>query len=573
MATRNAAKFQRPEGRADFDRARSACKAMLAEASPEEVLKAIARLDHELDDGIYKVKGDLLGSVLCWKPDDRALSAWIYDQHCEFAELARRAADIFERRLGCDDTRTVRLIATAFVHWGEAAKWVVGRRQRYDYGWMHWLMRMAMAHSRHVDQFDVRLDGRPRRVSIEALYFRTLLLDRFAGGNLTRQQIEVLDAWLWEWADALHGHTAYPGAPTLRADLDGKGGLRHGRRRDEGPSLYLPVPPLEAKRQATIREFHRGRIVPSVGIASDFRVEEHVAVLEQLHAFFQTKQEENEPREKRQPTASAYVEVWIGLSEILSRGLKSLEAKTPLDIAAKGSSVNMDHRVRQVQFADENESSRRTLRLVDVGGNGFGFETSEKDAMGIGVGDLIGMRLGDDEPCVLGRVVRRVPGQVEGQVIVGVDTITRAPQAITLARTQPQNRPDDEDVYIYVPGAEDSGAHDAFLVPEKIVIDGNSHDARIGDDVFTLQFNRVRRKGRGWTLAGFEIVEAKRLPPEAATDAETETDASASPLFYDLVPKAETPRQFDPAKTGAYPRFEPADDDDPWRNELSARLL
>src|SRR4051812_20572575 len=103
MAIKNAPQFQRPEGRAEFDRMRNAAKAMLSDGSPDEALKAIARLDQELDEGVLKVKPDLLGSVLCWKPDDKSLSAWIYDQHCEFAELARRGADIFERRLGCDD--------------------------------------------------------------------------------------------------------------------------------------------------------------------------------------------------------------------------------------------------------------------------------------------------------------------------------------------------------------------------------------------------------------------------------------------------------------------------------------
>ena len=569
MAIKNAPQFQRPEGRAEFDRQRNAAKAALAEASPDEALKAIVRLDTELDEGVLKVKADLLGSVLCWKPDDRTLSSWIYDQHCEFAELARRGADIFERRLGCNDIRTVRLIAMAFLHWGEAAKWVVGRRQRYDYGWMHWLMRMAMANHRHVEQVEMRLDGRNRTASVEALYFRTLILDRFGGGNLTRQQIEVLDAWLWEWTDALHGQTLFPGASTLRADLDGKGGLRQGRRRDDGPALYLPIAPLEAKRQAVIKEFHRGRIVPSLGIASDFRVEEHVAVLEQLHAAFQAKNEDDEPRGKRQPTASSYVDVWVGLTEILSRGLKG-ESRTSLSLVAVGSSVNMDHRVRQVQFADENESARRVLRLIDVSENGFGFEATEKEAAGIGVGDVVGMRLTDEEPCVLGRVVRRVPGQIEGQLVIGVETISRVPQAITLARTEPQGRPDDEDAYIYVPGNEISGAQDSFLVPEKIVIDGDSHEARIGDDVFTLQFNRVRRKGRGWALAGFEIVEAKRIAPMPAPDPQ----APSSPLLLDTVPKAETPPKFDPAKTGHYPRFELVEsNDDPWKNELSARLL
>jgi hypothetical protein len=176
-------------------------------------------------------------------------------------------------------------------------------------------------------------------------------------------------------------------------------------------------------------------------------------------------------------------------------------------------------------------------------------------------------------------VVRRVPGQLEGQVTIGVDALSRAPQALTLKRTQPQNRLDDEDVYIYVPGREDSGAHDAFLVPEKILLDAHTHDVRIGDDVFTLQFNRVRRKGRGWALAGFEIVQAKRQP----VGLQANPAAPSSPLMLDLVPKADTPKQFDPAKTGAYPRFDSSrtgtysrlelDDDDPYKAEVSARLL
>ena len=567
MLAKSAPQFQRPEGRSEFERNRNAARSMLSDSAPDEALNAIARLDHELDEGVYRLKPDLLGSVLCWKPDDRALSAWIYDQHCELAEIARRGADIFERRLGCNDSRTIKLIASAFLHWGEAAKWIVGRRQRYDYGWMHWLMRMAMANSRHVERFDMRLDGRARNASIEALYFRTLVLDRFAGGNLTRQQIEVLDAWLWEWTDALQGRTVHPGGRVFRADLDGKGGLRQGRRRDDGPSLYLAIAPLEAKRQAVIREFHRGRIVPSAGIASNFRIEEHVAVLEHLQAAFRAGNEEDEPRSKRQPAPSGYVDVYVGMSEILSRGLKE-PGKATLSLAAKASQLNMEHRMRQVQFSDENQSSRRSLRLVDVSDNGFGFEASDREVIGIAVGDVVGMRISDDEPCVLGRVVRRVPGQVEGQLMIGVEILSRTPQAVTLARAQKQNRPDDEDVYIYIPGAEDSGAQDAFLLPEKIVIDGSSHEACIGEDVFTLQFNRVRRKGRGWAMAGFEIVEAKRIPAELQPD----PAAPSSPLFTDTaVPAAEEARRFDPAKTGAYPRFEL--EEDPYKSELSARLL
>jgi hypothetical protein len=563
MVIKSIPQFQRPEGRAEFERSRNAVRSMLGEATPDDVMRAIGKLDADLDEGVFKMKAELLGSVLCWKPDDRALSAWIYDQHCEFAEVARRAADLFERRVGCDDPRTVRLIALAFLHWGDAAKWVVGRRERYDYGWMHWLMRTAMGSNRHLEQVDLRLDARGRTASIEGLFFRTLLLDRFAGGNLTRQQIEVLDAWLWEWMPALKGFHTWPGQPVLRADLDGKGGLRHGQRLDPGPVMYLAIAPLEQKRQAVIKEFHRGRIVPSLGVAADFRVEEHVAVLEQLRIVFEASQDEG-VRVERRPTAGPYVEVWVGLSEILTRGLNAYSAMPDGGLMVRGpASLSDTARIRQIQFLDEYESSRRSLRLVDVSATGYGFEASEKDTIGIGVGDLIGMRLSDEEPCVLGRVVRRVPGQVEGNVVIGVLEISRCPQALTLSRTQRQGRPDDDDVFIYVPGSDGSGAQDAFLVPEKILQEQTSHETALGEDCFTIQFNRVRRKGRGWALAGYEILDAKRVAPLPVAETKPEPQFKVG------------------ERTGAIPipKFELVDKGgedayaDAWDREVSSRLL
>lgn len=556
--------FQRPDGRAEFERSRNAVRALLADSAPDEVLRAFVQMEHDFDAGIFKVKPDLLGSVLCWKPADRELSAWIYDQHSELAELARRAADIFERRVGCDDQRTVHLVGLAFMHWGEAAKWVVGRRERYDYSWMHWLMRMAMGANRQLEQVEIRLDGRGRSATIEGLFLRTLLLDRFAGGNLTRQQIEVLDAWLWEWMPSLKGVTTWPGEPVFRADLDGKGGLRQGRRTDEGPSLYLSIPALEARRQSVIKEFHRGRIVPSLGIAADFRVEEHVAVLEQLRLVFEAPQDDKAERVQRRAAKGASVEVWVGLSEIVARGLQGGVQQSKVALTRKASDALSDtQRLRTIQFSDEYEASRRFLRLADVSDTGFGIEASEKEATGIAVGDLLGLRLSDEEPCVLGRVVRRVPGQVEGHVVIGVRSISASPQALTLSRSQRQGRPDDDDLFIYVPGDDASGAQDAFLVPEKILQEQTSRETCIGEDVFTIQFNRVRRKGRGWALAGYEILEAKRV--EARGEILQTVAAIAPSAIGDAF--------------RGVPKFELVDKDkemdysDAWDREVSARLL
>jgi len=528
-----APQFQRAEGRGEFERARNAVRAMLADGSADESFQAFACLESDFDAGVMKVKPDLLGSVLCWKAEDRELSAWIYEQHREIAELARRAADLFERRFGADDKRTLRFVALAFLHWGEAAKWVADRREAYDYAWMHWLMRLAIGASRNLEAFDLRLDGRGRTATLEALFFRTLLLDRFAGGSLTRQQMEVLDAWLWDWAPQLKGCAIWPQEPVFRADLDGKGGLRTGERPDAGPTLYLRIAPLEARRREVIREFHRGRIVPGVGIASDFRVEEHVAVLEHLRIAFEAPQGEGVTRTERLPAAGGAVEVWVGLSEILARGLNALTPATPPHVLTVKKSLSDTQRIRQVQFLDEFESPRRFLRLVDVSDTGFGLEASDQEAFGIGVGDLVGIKLSDERRCVLGRVARRVPGPHAGKVVIGVNALCAQPRALTLSRRQRQNRPDDDELFIYVPGADGSGAQDAFLVHEKVLNETGAHEAMVGDDRFTLQFNRVRRKGRGWALAGFEILEAKRV------DIEAERAAAAASAAVPAEPKLE----------------------------------
>ena len=106
-----------------------------------------------------------------------------------------------------------RMVALTLFHWGEAVKWVSGR-ERADYTTLHDMFSLSMAGGCHREPVTWVADGRGRTVTIEALYFRALLLDRFASGNLTRQQVEVLDAWLWEWSASL---TATPSIRPARS--------------------------------------------------------------------------------------------------------------------------------------------------------------------------------------------------------------------------------------------------------------------------------------------------------------------------------------------------------------------
>src|SRR5205807_1332460 len=87
--------------------------------------------------------------------------------------------------------------------------------------------------------------------------------------------------------------------------------------------------------QAVIREFHRGRIVPAQGVAANFRVEEHVAVLEQLKLLNEAAKEEHDDRIERHTTGGAAVEVWVGLGEILSRAFRR-DTATEAKLATRG---------------------------------------------------------------------------------------------------------------------------------------------------------------------------------------------------------------------------------------------
>lgn len=219
--------YQRPEGRADFERARRALQSALPQMDAAQAQGALAELAGALDSGVARIKRDLLGSSLCWNEDNQRLAAWIQEQNRRLADMGAELALAPARRPGGEPA--LRLAALALLQRGEALKWLQGRTRR-DHAPLHALYTMMREAGGHRTPVTVVTEGRGRAATIEGLYLRALLLDRFASGNLTRAQLEVLDAWLWEWMPRLAGRDAPPEGATLRADLDANAGLREGAR-------------------------------------------------------------------------------------------------------------------------------------------------------------------------------------------------------------------------------------------------------------------------------------------------------------------------------------------------------
>jgi hypothetical protein len=233
-------------------------------------------------------------------------------------------------------------------------------------------------------------------------------------------------------------------------------------------------------------------------------MESHVAVLLTLRTMFAGGGSDGSPRAARQATAPTHVDVVLGLAGIVRElaGAKPVSAGSipPLDLAPRASSARQDN------YESVYDKARRVMILKNASSTGFLLEASAKDAGAIGLLDLVGLRMGEDQPLILARVVRRVNELGRG-IQLGVQVMSDTAWPMKVARLKSAD--DELEEFVFVPGPDNSGRFDSFAVPYSAVRDDARYRVTAGGEEFTLTFNRMRRTGRGWALAGFEIVERK----------------------------------------------------------------
>jgi len=492
--------FDTDQGRAEFERERRRLEGDGTFAL-DEAAERLLELAHALDAGVSRCKGQLLSMPLAWDDDSDALGSWIARQHQALAALGARRVEAMRRENRAADL-VERVAAAALYHFGEAIKWnTTGTRP--DYTALHDLLLLSLPQDRHRVPRTCVVDGRRRETTLEALYFRALLLDRFCAGSLPRSQLELLDAWLGEWTAALRGEREAPQGAALRVDLDRNAGLREGRPEEPGASLYLAVAPLEKLRRRVIDELHAGRLTPAHGCASELRLEEHVALLDHLERAFQGEGESAVPaaRAGREAHAGLRVEVWVGIAEILANGM-SVGIET-----GRWRVVDLqDPAIEEQKRARFGESTKRYLWQVDTSATGCGFQALDTDAQGISLGDVVGWRRLPGGPVSIGYVARR-QRDAAGQVFIGVRLLTHAAQPVTLTSEIALDSGDGR-ATLFVPGDDASGRADGFLIPEGDYETRIARAAHTSSGKFRVRLNRIRNRGRGWLLAGFEVTPA-----------------------------------------------------------------
>ncbi len=459
-------------------------------ADPVVLAPLLIRSRRELMEAVRSGKAELLGNPLCWDTEERDLAQWLAETYGTLARTGTRVAerlasvpegDEADRRLG-------ELIATALVSLGNAQKWhaIAGSAPALaSLSRIHGLFRLAERRGVARAPIDIPHDGVRHTMTVEGLYLRVLLFGFLFTGHLARQQVEILDAWLWPWVSE-YCLTAEPRAGELGlwVDLQADDGVHSSFMAPSGLDVrFLVVSKLEAHLEEVVGGFHAGIIFPGYGTSCEFRIEEHVAVLEFLQSLLhRLKRAGGAPRSARRTLALPRIEAFVGIGEILRKGFGE-----PLT---------------------DPERQRRWLRIRDVSDTGLRLIAQECDWQPIEVGDLLGFREPASGAFVVGEVVRKLPDSEPKCVQLGVAVLSRDPRRVSLKSHAPKS--DAIDV-LYLRGEDNCGRADTLLTGENDLAGFGVRDLEAGGFVHAVQANRVRRRGRGWANAGFEVLGAKPI--------------------------------------------------------------
>jgi hypothetical protein len=493
-------------------------QASLANADPQAACDLFDDLHRKAGAVIGPATAGLLTMAVTWGDAEKALAAAISATQHRLAAVGRQVCAACSEKLGAQAPATRRAVALTLFHMGESVKCeiVAHVRKPHDFGAMHALLRTAIEGGYRDEAQSLDVHERRAKCTAEGLYFRALLLARFAGGNLNATQIEILDTWMLMWMPVLKGVAEAPPGAALRADLDSKSGLRRGPRPGPGPSLYLAPKAIEGAYKAVLREFHAGHMVPPDGCTAQFRIEEHIAVLDVIRRGLRESMRAPAARAERRK-ADVQAELFLGLAEIMARGFAPSAPQTSqLTLAASdGQRVDAARRDtdRDVIGDDAYQLRRRMVRVVNESDSGFGLEGNQADCAGISAGELVALRPAPGQPLEICKVVRSVPAAAPGRVVVGALRLSAQARPVTLVEPQAEE-PSQRDIsLLFVPDEDESGRYDACLVTERAFEQRLPLEAYLGDSVYTFRFNRPRARGRGWVLAGFEIVAARAAQP------------------------------------------------------------
>ena len=420
---------------------------------------------------------------------EQATSTWLSERYDHLLRLAR---EIVLRSFAADNKETaprVAICALAILLSGHAIKWRKFSGSRPDATtreWLHQIFRTASAFAVDSSVLNVRIEERHFDATVETLYVRALLLDRFSSGNLPPTRLELLDNWLVAWMGSLWlTREPVPGEPTLGVNTAAPQRGLTPYVAGDGAHLFLSLRPMQRQLDRSIRELHRGVMFPGWGIGQGVRMEEHVAVIDFLEREFTLIETARTQRSKRLSIGTnSIVGVFFGFNEICKMAFSPDRLHT---LSGGGGEIGI----------------RNAIHLSDISEGGLGLDMMDDDAHRVNVDDLIAVRLEKGRPCVIGVVVRKSNLQRPSATLIGVKVLSKQPlyrgmEYVDAANTwQPTEG-------ILLAGAAADGFADSVIVSDKNYVANSLLAVTLGSRTFEMRLRRVRQQGAGWRMAAFD---------------------------------------------------------------------
>ncbi len=497
----------------------SALEQSLDKGNVVESSQAIAKALHEFEEFSRPDRERFLAGGLAQTTSDQAVCEWIAARYDHLGRIARELVPYDLVAAGQPDARIAYAWALAIMLTGHASKWRKISGLRADLamrGRLHKLFVTASLAQVDACILDVMVDRRSIETTVEALYVRALLLERFASGNLPPRRLEILDSWLLAWMGALWlSREPIPDGLSLAIDASDstKGLTRHspGDRAD----FFLGLRPLQRQLARAVKEFHRGVIFPGWGVGLAFRVEEHVAVIAFLEREFAIIERAGAQKGKRFAIGrNSEVTVFFGFNDIYSRALQRQSTLASTNVTQTGG-VNAPGDALSATAARRAALSEtgsfvqprigaQPIHLLDISESGLGLEMSNDDAAFVEVDELVAVQIEAGKPCVLGIVARKTRAHHKHVSTIGVKVLSKVPLRATLEMVN--ERLARQSVKgIFVPGKAEHGFADSVIVTDLIYKANPTLSAVVASGVFHLRLGRVRQQGPGWKLAAVEV--------------------------------------------------------------------
>lgn len=489
----------------------------------------------------------LLLSSAAQTPDEIGLCEWYA---ARYDLLARMARLVTERVMPAAPAglrhESIKQAAGAWAYSillrGHASKWrqIAGQRTIAPRGILHQVFKSALEYKISDHILEVSVEGQRSETTVESLYARTLLLERFASGNLSPPRLEILDNWLITWMSALWLSTnpsASDATLLLSININSE---THGLTRYEvgdSADFYLALAPLQYQLERAIQSFHRGVLFPGWGIGMAFQVDEHVGVINFLERELMMLEQNILVKSKRfSPQSDVVADIYLGFYDITSVGLSGQPANLELNKIGAQSAPSVSSANNPALMCEAGSKTQDSadivkstldaelgalhLSVLDVSETGIGFVVPAVAAADVSVNDLVAVRFGAGYPLSLGVIVRKTiakAGVERNSKVIGVNFLSRCPLLARLhlqypsaknAGIAPQNIAIDA---ILLSGNSAYGSADSLVLSDAVYKSSPLLTMRFGGetsgDIFQIRLGRVRRQGRGWRMVAFDVIQ------------------------------------------------------------------